>query len=61
MTYSLQSRQILNPQSEAWDRTRILMDTSRVLTLSLNGNSPEMPLKRVEPEQHPGLKGAWGQ
>ena len=36
---SLWQRRILNPVSKAWDRTRILMDTSRVLNaLSHNGN-----------------------
>ena len=33
LCHTLQQRRILNPISEARDRTRILMDTSRVLNL----------------------------
>ena len=41
--HSSWQRQILNPLSEARDRTRILMDTSRVCSpLSRNRNSPYM-------------------
>ena len=43
---SLQYR-ILNPLSEAWDQTSILMDTSRVLSLlSHNGNSQDLRIFR---------------
>ena len=43
--HSSRQRQILNPLSQARDRTQILMDTSRVCNqLSHNGNSPKVIL-----------------
>ena len=42
--HSSQQRRILNPLSEARDRTCILMDTSQICLLSHDGNSEKGPL-----------------
>ena len=49
LRYSLQQGWILNPQSEARDRTHILMDNSRVLNpLSHNRNSSDSSLRAYD-------------
>ena len=49
-SHSLWQRQILNPLSEARDRTCILMDTSQILNpLSHNGNPPPPLLEHIVP------------